>query len=141
MKASSLLPLTLFVIVLIGCGQDEQDRREAAKKNLEEIGKSLELKDRFPATYAAWPEQLEEMIIRAVEGVWRAEVVSADSAALGIAKETERYGLALLGPLHAELTQARAELSTLGPDGVMDAAERALAVYRGLRGRPDQGVP
>ena len=41
-KPTSLLPLTRSSIVLIGCGQAEQDRREAAKKNVEEIGKSLE---------------------------------------------------------------------------------------------------
>jgi mono/diheme cytochrome c family protein len=42
MKASSLLPLCLLLIALVGCGQAERERREAAKKNLEQIGKSLE---------------------------------------------------------------------------------------------------
>lgn len=38
----SPLPLALFLIVLIGCGQAERERREAAKKNIEKIGKALE---------------------------------------------------------------------------------------------------
>jgi len=42
MKSHFPLPLTLFLIVVIGCGKAEQERREAAKKNLEEIGKALE---------------------------------------------------------------------------------------------------
>lgn len=42
MKTASLFPLALFLIVLIGCGQAERERREAAKKNLEEEKKALE---------------------------------------------------------------------------------------------------
>jgi len=42
MKTVFPLPLALFLIVLIGCGQAERDRREAAKKNIEELGKVLE---------------------------------------------------------------------------------------------------
>lgn len=41
MRAALSIPLILFSIVLIGCGQAERDRREAVKKNLDEIGKSL----------------------------------------------------------------------------------------------------
>lgn len=41
-KIHSPLLLVLLLVVLIGCGQAERERREAAKKNLKEIGKTLE---------------------------------------------------------------------------------------------------
>ena len=45
MKTSPLLSFTLFLLVLTGCGQAEHKRREAVRKNLEEIGKSIEQHD------------------------------------------------------------------------------------------------
>ena len=37
--------LALFLLTLIGCGQVERERREAARKNFREIGKSLKQHD------------------------------------------------------------------------------------------------
>jgi mono/diheme cytochrome c family protein len=42
MKAAFPLPLALFLIVLVGCGQAERDRREAVERNLKELGKAIE---------------------------------------------------------------------------------------------------
>ena len=107
-----------------------EDGIGALAKETADIAASLELKGRFPRTYADWPEQLEETIIRAVEGLWRAEVISQESAHLGIHKDAERYGLTVLPPIFDAMTEARAQRTTLRAAGVLEAAARGLARYR-----------
>jgi mono/diheme cytochrome c family protein len=63
MKITSPLPLALFLIVLIGCGQTKRERREAAEKNLEEAAKALEQRNANEQEAAASLALFEKRIL------------------------------------------------------------------------------
>jgi len=66
----------------------------------EDVGQALELKDWFPEMYGDWTLRLQEVILRAVQAVWRAERVSRDSTDAFIQEQTHRFGLALLPSIY-----------------------------------------
>ena len=92
----------------------------------EDVGQALELKDWFPEMYGDWTLRLQEVILRAVQAVWRAERVSRDSADAFIQEQTDRFGLAVLPSIYRLLLGRRKTGERLGPEGVVETAAAAL---------------
>ena len=95
-----------------------------------DVGQTLRLKDWFPRMYSQWPKQIEEMTIRAVQGAWRAEQISAKSADRFIQEETERFGISILPSIYRLIIEERQEGRRLGPEGCVRAARAAVERYR-----------
>ena len=91
-----------------------------------DVGQALELKDWFPEMYGDWMLRLQEVILRAVQAVWRAERVSRDSAEAFIQEQTDRFGLAVLPSIYRLLLGRRKTGERLGPEGVVETATAAL---------------
>jgi hypothetical protein len=113
---------------------------EALAEQTADIGASLALKDWFPEVYEGWPHRLMETILRAVQGAWRAEVVSPQSAEEWLAQEAGRFGLDILPPIYRALVAVPASDRPLGPAGAVAAAAEALAGYRRRGGAAAAGA-
>jgi hypothetical protein len=105
------------------------DELSQLAKESGEIGSTLELKDWFPRMYPDWRTRLCEIILKAVQGTWRAEKISEESADEVIEAETRRFGIEPLPLIYQLLRQEREAGRTLGPEGCVEAARRALVQF------------
>jgi len=105
---------------------DVREQLVAVAENTAEIGASLEVKGWFPGSYRSWRTRLEEIILRAIQAVWRTECISRESAHEFVQNQIDSFGLVVLPTIYQGLLEARQRNMTLGPAGVVAAAEAAL---------------
>jgi hypothetical protein len=70
--------------------------------------------------------QLEEMILTAVHGVWKAEKVSRDEGERHINESIERFGIELVRPIYEGLLEQRRARTRPGAEGCMLASRAAI---------------
>ncbi len=91
-----------------------------------DTGASLHVRSWFRDSYPSWTTRLEEIILRAVQGVWRAECVSRGSADRFIQEEVDRFGLDVLPDVYQALLEARERNTRPGPAGAVEVAQAVL---------------
>ncbi len=105
---------------------DVAEQLAAAAEKTAEIGASLEVKSWFPLSYPSWRIRLEEIILRAIQAVWRTECISRESADEYVQDQIDSFGLVVLPTVYQALGEARQRSMTLGPAGAVEVAEAAL---------------
>lgn len=95
----------------------------ALARSAQDCGFGMELRGWFPRMYTSLAGQLEEIVVRAVQGIFRAERTSRAAGDSLIQREMEQFGIELLRPVYESMLQARADGKRLGP-------ERCVALAR-----------
>jgi hypothetical protein len=87
---------------------------------------ALPLRGWFHDMYPTEEIQLEEMILTAVHGVWKAEKVSRDEGERHINESIERFGIELVRPIYEGLLEQRRARTRPGAEGCMLASRAAI---------------